>query len=247
MTETLTPIMKDHVNRVIEAATERYRRVYGVRGKGTVTIQVDAHSALWEQAIQEELARAGSEVVLHAQPAIQSVVDSTYQKVSMSLGANPTRSQMASLGSRARAIASRLKDLLHTTIERIRRVVRSGIEEGKTVFEVAEDLRNHTPTVSTNRIPTIARTEIGRATDAASKAAMKDSMVVSHISVVGCEKIERSSPRYRGIPTCNIQNVPIWDEDKLEFHINHTGCIVVSGMYRDDGSAPNLFAEGGDD
>ena len=52
--------------------------------------------------------------------------------------------------------------------------------------------------------------------------------MITHVSVIGCEAREPGSPQYRGESTCNIQDVPINDADKLEFHPNHTGTIVPS-------------------
>ena len=79
-----------------------------------------------------------------------------------------------------------------------------------------------------SRLTTIARTEGGRAVDEGLKETLKNSGTVSHCSVVGCMSIEPKIPTYNGIPTCNIQDVPVIDVDAVEFHINHTGLWVPS-------------------
>ena len=45
---------------------------------------------------------------------------------------------------------------------------------------------------------------------------------------IGCEAREAGSPTYRGESTCNIEDVPVSDADKLRFHPNHTGTMVPS-------------------
>lgn len=246
-TAALTRVMTGHVDSVVDAAVNRYRRIYGARGlKESVTISFDAHAALWESAIQDELRLAGVEVFNAMMPKVQSVVDDTYNKIGMLLGSGtPSRQMLHSLDMRARDIGKQVTMVSETTRDRIRTSVSQAIRSNMTVFEAAEHVRKNVPTIATNRIPTIVRTEIGRASDEATKASMKDSYVVSHASVVGCEKIEENGPRYRGIPTCNIGNVPTSDIDAVAFHINHTGTWVTSGFFQSSGDpAPNITRRG---
>ncbi len=74
--------------------------------------------------------------------------------------------------------------------------------------------------------------------DAAALQAYLDGKVVSHISVIGCEAVEEGIPEYKGVPTCNIRNVPVEDAHELAFHINHTGTMVPTGFYNSDGTKP---------
>ena len=85
-------------------------------------------------------------------------------------------------------------------------------------------MRQELPALN-RRIPTIARTEMGMAADEGAKASMVNSEVVTHCSVIGCES-STDHPTL-GI-NCNIENVPIEDVDKIEFHINHTGTWIPS-------------------
>jgi hypothetical protein len=79
-----------------------------------------------------------------------------------------------------------------------------------------------------SRLTTIARTEGGRAVDEGMKEAFKQSEIITHCSVVGCMAVEPNIPTYNGVPTCNIEDVPVVDVDDVEFHINHTGAWVAS-------------------
>jgi hypothetical protein len=89
---------------------------------------------------------------------------------------------------------------------------------------------------------------MGKAADAGAAAAYKSNPAITYVSVVGCQAIEPGIPTYHGIPTCNIQNVPVHDCDKLEFHINHTGCIVPSGFKDTSGQTEHVpTAEGSPD
>lgn len=242
----LDKLMRGQVERVIARFEDNLARLYGVRksagGKAErLDIGVNAHAALWGQAIEQELKLAGVEVHVAVEPAWQSVASNTFEKVSIFLGAKPDARQQQALHRRVKQeIANKVTRIAETTRDRLYATVRRAVEGGRTVFETIEDIRKRIPQIASNRVPTIVRTELGRAADTGTKVAMRESGVVSHMSVVGCEAIERRSPRFDGIPTCNIQNVPVEFEWDLEFHINHSGAFVVSGFVREDGTVPDL-------
>lgn len=244
LTPRLNKLLASQVERVVEAAVNQYRQVYQVRGKAEVAITVEGHGALWANAIEAEMQAAGLEVVAEVLPTVQSVADDVHGKISLGLGAEPTASQVHSLGVRVRDIGTQISSISNTTRGKIADIAARGIREGQTVYEVAKNIRDSTAKIAYNRVPTIARTEMGRASDTATKHAMKLSGTVSHVGVMGCAHVEVNSPHMDGYPTCNISGVPIHREGELIFHINHMGTIVSEAYYKEDGTAPNISITG---
>lgn len=247
LSPSLSKLLKGHVERVIEAALHSFSRLYGIPVKGWVDYRkedfdfnVPNEAVMWATAIEQELARAGVEIVATVTPGIQSTADDVFGKVNLLLGAKPTRAQVQSLGVRVREIATRVTRINDTTRQRLQNTIAEAIRNGKTVFETADIIRRRIPQIASNRVPTIVRTEMGEAADEATKHAMKESGVVTHFDVIGCEAIEPGIPTYRGVPTCNITGVPIRDERMIRFHPNHTGCIVAAAFYQSDGSVPDI-------
>tara|TARA_R110002153_G_scaffold84197_2_gene211017 strand:+ start:9103 stop:10098 length:996 start_codon:yes stop_codon:yes gene_type:complete len=238
---TLTPhlnkLMVGQVERILGMVESTYTRLYGtpldsLKAEYVGLVEVPSHAPLWAHAIQAEMgAAADLEVLLLMKPAIQSVSDDVFEKVNVLLGAKPTRQQVFALNARVNSIAKKVTVINETTRKKLASVVAQGIKENLTVFETIEMVRSKMPTIASNRVATIVRTEMGRASDEATKHAMKMSGIVTHFDVIGCERIEPNIPTFQGTPTCNIEGVPIQYEYDLEFHINHTGCIV-SGVFR---------------
>jgi len=240
----LQKYMVGQVERVIAQALTAYRRIYGVRAPDSHNFPQSPHVLLWSQAIQEEIGE-GSELVLATGPITESVGLRLYENIGIVFGKDPTPQQLGSLKVRVGETARQVTRINETTRNLLAAKVRLSVSRGETVFETAEWIRNNMPQIATNRVPTITRTEMGRVQDTAVKVAMRDSKVVSHITVMGCEAIERDGPHFQGFPTCNIRNVPIGYERELVFHPNHTGMIVASGYYHQDGRTPNLPLGGG--
>jgi hypothetical protein len=241
----LANLMRGQIERVIQTALESFARLYGIpikswRGytKEDFDFTVPNEAGMWASAIEQELARTGVEVVAMVTPSIQSVASDIFEKVNIMLGVDPTQAQIQALGVRVREIATLVTNVNDTTRTRLVDTIARAIREDKTVFETAEIIRRRIPQIATNRVPTIVRTELGNAADAAVKHSMRESGVVTHFDVIGCEAVELNSPKYKGMPTCNIKGVPIRDERLVKFHPNHTGAIVAGAFFKENGDEP---------
>lgn len=221
---------------ILESAARKRDEMMGLPATwkvDEVLLPISAHGSLWATAIEQTFADANAQLTSIVHPAGLGVAESIYKKVGMLFGgtAELTQTQRRFLHARLGNVATQITGINQTTMNRIRKVILNALDAGKTTVEVADYLRRGFPQIAGNRIQTIARTEMGRAADDATKLAMKDSGVVSHFSVIGCQAIEPNSPTWHGIHTCNIQNVPIEAEAEIKFHPNHTGTIVVAGFY----------------
>lgn len=252
LSASLTKLMTEQIERVIEAALGSFSRLYGIPIKAFTEgrkedfdFEVPNEATLWASAVEQELARTGVEVVALLTPAIQSTASNIFDKVNLLLGLRPTAAQINGLGIRVREIATQVGSVNETTRLRLQETIARAIREDKTVFETAEILRRRIPQIATYRVPTIVRTELGNAADSAVKESMHASGVVTHFDVIGCEAIELDSPRYMGIPTCNIKGVPLRDRNLVRFHPNHTGAIVPSAFYQANGDVPDIPLKGG--
>ena len=241
----LEAILQDQVNRVIDSALGAYRRLYGAPLKGAKTeIDFAVYGDIWASAIEDEIGATRMLIPQRLSPAIDSIVDGVSEKASKMLGSEevpPVRNRRR----RSAGLVTQVTRINEATKNRLRTIIHRSIQEGETIIEAAETVRNKLPSLSTNRVPTIVRTEMGRAADEAVKEAMVHSEIVTHISVVGCEAVEPNIPTLDGDPTCNIRGVPIERERELEFHINHTGAIVASAFRKQDGSVPVVVQRGG--
>lgn len=249
----LDTMFRDQIERVASAGERISARLF----TPLQTVGIGSHELLWEQAIEQELRSADAELSLILVTPFKNVGEIVNRQTLALLGIDGQSKaflerieEKASFGEslkeRLRQIAGMVKNINETTRNRIRNTVLRAISEGSTVFDVAEQLRNKLPALGTSRIATIARTEMGRAADEGTKTAMRDSDVVTHFSVIGCEKVEANGPHWNGEPTCNIQDVPIQFEYEIEFHRNHTGAIVASGFRRADGSVQDRPTRGGE-
>jgi hypothetical protein len=202
----------------------------------------DNIAKLVQAALQKTFSkqRVRARVVRRVRPAVQTAMDHTYRKSVVLLGGKPTDRNLNRLRASADKLCNKVTRISRTTKYRLRRELRTAMADNLTLAETVKRVRDRFHSIAAYRVPTIVRTEIGRAMDAATIQALRDQGNVTHISVIGCEAIEPGIPTYRGIPTCNIRNVPIEDAHLLEFHINHTGTIVPTGFLRANGSKPNL-------
>lgn len=211
----------------------------GGKAPRTVTLDLPQNAELWVEAMNEVFKDAGLEAVATVMPTVQSIMAQGYSKTSLILGQDPDEvSRLVAIQSKA--IARRITNISETTRERIMLRVVDSIESGLTVAETAAAIESAAPQIYGNRALTIARTELNNAWTKGTVMAMQESETITHVSVIGCEAREASSPTYRGESTCNIADVPIADADSLEFHPNHTGNIVPSRFRNEDGSTdPN--------
>lgn len=211
---------------------------FDIKAIEDIILAPGAHEIMWQGAIEEVLREQGMEFNAIMSGAIQSVADTSHSTTIDLLGVVETPGSRSSLQGRIRARATRVVGITDTLRARLDKILRQGIHvDMLTVAEMAKLIRERLPELGRSRISTIARTEMGQAADEGRKQGIKDSGVVMEISVVGCEDREANSPQYRGESTCNIQDVPIGDIDKLEFHINHTGTIVPS-RFVEEGPRP---------
>ena len=233
-TRNMNKLLKEYFVRQLNEVVKRVRLAAEANSyKATITISVDEHEQLWQQAIESVFREGGMQLRLEVAPTLQSVGVEVHRKTSVLIGAPWSDATNQAMQRRAMTQAAQVTRIHRHTRERLSRELNTALAEGKTVRETIDLIRERIPSIGATRIPTIVRTELSRATDSGIKQALKDSEVVTHVSVVGCEAIEPNIPEYNGIPTCNIEDVPIEDVDELEFHPNHTGTIVPS-RFRDD-------------
>jgi hypothetical protein len=243
LTLPLAKLMREQIEAVLTVMREKVYRSGAVFRKvahSQVTITVSQHEDLWAAAIEQVMKEHGHEVVATVKPAMQSVADDVLDKTTTLLTGKPPLPVIKhALTKDISEMAKQVTNVTETTRARLVKVIRKGIDDGLDPFKVMELVRDKIPQIATNRVPTIVRTEMGRAADRAAVASMRGSNV-THVSVVGCESIEPGSPTFNGVSTCNIKNVPIVYAGSLLFHPNHTGAIISSGFKQRNGQAPNL-------
>lgn len=238
----LSSLADEEFNELISEGYSNYSAITGSRSH-EVTSSDNLLLLVWLLALKQISAKYTMRLTLTATPIIQSVVDNVYRKVMDLLGVVPTRSQLTIMVNRARNFAESLRQVNTTTDERLTQTISRA--NSSTMAGIEALLLSKKPYIFTSRIGVIARTEIGRAADIAVISAYRDSKSVSHVSVIGCQAVEDDSPTYNGIPTCNIQNVPIQDVERLKFHPNHTGIIIPSAFFLQNGAAPKLTVSRG--
>jgi len=196
---------------------------------GAVVLSADTHEALWRGNIERVFRATALEFDALLLKIFQSTADISYAATLSLLGLIESMIGRARVNQRVRRLLQSSPGILETAKIRWYSLIHKFVREDKldvaqtlaaTIRKIDETTRAH--------IPTIARTEAGRAADEGRKQGLIDSQKVKTISVIGCQARERNSPQYRGESTCNIERVPIYDIDLLEFHPNHTGTIVPS-------------------
>jgi hypothetical protein len=187
---------------------------------------------LWMQAISEVFGQK-IELILEIVPPIQSVGSQAYSKVSAALGQQPRQETATIIHRNTQEIAQRISKINETTRERIANIVRQSLEKGSTVPETTQILRDKMPELNANRAMTIARTELNNQWTRNSALAYMESETVTHVSILGCEAEEPTSPQYNGRSTCNYPDLPVTDLPaflEVGFHPNHSGSICPSGF-----------------
>lgn len=252
LTIPLTRVMRLQIERVLSLMESKMNRSFpGYRSwtnskqilprAMNITLSNNQHEDLWAAAIEEAFAQEGTTVLATVRGPLQSVADDVLDKTTTLLTAtSPNVGTRRTLQLGINEIAQDVTNINETTRRSLARIINKAIEEGEHPFAVMEIVRKKLPQIATNRVPTIVRTEMGRAVDRAAVLSMKEGGQVTHVSVFGCQHIEKGSPTFNGVPTCNIKNVPIEFSMGLRFHPNHTGAIVASGFKRNDGSRPAI-------
>lgn len=247
LSDTLFQLMQLQYLEVINSAMDVYGRSYSV-AETTVSEQGPGRNyllALWLLAMEQALKTSSIQIALVATPVVQSVVQDVYVKIMTLLGVSANKVQVTLMTNRAKAIAQSLESITQTTTDKMSSVIEASVLAGASMQGIVEALRNKMTSIVSGRVNTIVRTEMGRAADEAAMSAYTDSKAVSHVSVVGCQAIEAGIPSFAGVPTCNIQNVPVAQARRLRFHPNHTGIIVPSAFYNRDGTIPKLVVSRG--
>jgi hypothetical protein len=197
--------------------------------------------AIWESALESNERGARLENVLNIQSMHNEVSERAYRAAAEIMQVDVRPSLISEVAARSASRTPLIAGILETTKNAVRTVVEAAIRAGKSVRDTIAAVRDKATKIAKGRSGVIARTESVRATNVGVGLAAKHSWAVTHISVVGCTQVEWRGPAfYRGLPTCNIQNVPAQDAETLDWHPNHTGFLAISGTINPDGSVPNL-------
>lgn len=237
-------IVRDTARAFTKQIEEVIRRFESASGFGRRNVKVSgdiflpAHEDLVLEILNDVLRETGAEVTAEILPGIRSTLDQGYSKTSIFLAQDPKMRDNPNLQRRARELAARITNISETTRKRFQTVLKQSVRERLSVPQAVKLIREKLPKIQANRALTIARTELNRAWTDGAIQAFQESKTLTLVSVIGCESREEDrwdSPSYqpylyRGESTCNIQDVPVADADKLEFHINHTGTLVPSGF-----------------
>jgi hypothetical protein len=196
-----------------------------------VTIELEANVTVWGQAIQEVLAELDLEANMILTEGLDEIAASSYTSTTRLVGGYiPTSLDDVLVAERAQ-LAARIRGISETTRRAFFDVVSTSIQDHDTAIDTARKLVAKIDGTSTARALTIARTEAQNYWAGVSGRLMMDSESVTHVSVVGCQDREDSSPHYRGESTCNITDVPAVELPALlaiGWHPNHQGTLVPS-------------------
>lgn len=189
---------------------------------------------LWQAAINQATSEFKLSVQMKAFPAVKVPATRLHRGYSVLIdGKKPSKWRVdKALRETGTQVAKNISGVSDYTKKMLSREMRKSIYQYKhSPRETLAYMRKKFPTMTKSRIATIVRTESGRIADAVTRHVLQAEGKVSHVSVSGCKAIEPGIPTYKGVPTCNIQNVPTQDMGQLQFHINHTGVIVPSYFF----------------
>lgn len=240
----LLSFFDEEFEELLRLVTSYYDASRGRKGP-TMIGEAGEHVHIWGRAMDENARKYDAKLVMEVTPKIHTTSKALATQVAKRLGGKITPALESAVRVRSNQLARQVKGIADTTRQRLASALAKCFNEGKNIDDTFAYLRKTFPRMNRNRVMTIARTEMGRAADIAQTAAYEQSGVVTYVSVVGCQAIERGIPTYNGIPTCNIKYVPIYDAHKLHFHPNHTGTIVPSGFFKRDGSYTQHRTRGG--
>ena len=196
--------------------------------KAETSFSLGANEGTWREVIAEILGPdANVELVQQYTPIVQSTASRAYDRTATFLGEQSDNAGRNAVFRRSQTMARQVTRINETTRDRLVSKLEQAMADGLTLPETAAMLRDSgISEIEAGRIPTIVRTEIGRACDEGTKEAMKESSTIKTVMVVGCTSVEPHIPTFDGRPTCNITGVPVERIDELEFHPNHTGCLI---------------------
>jgi hypothetical protein len=238
-------ILEGYVLAVCEAVERTYRSVYGQRSMSKAPeghhLPPEVTRALWENGLELNDRGPRLENILHLQSMHNEVSERAFRAAAQIMQTEVRPSIISEVAARSSSHTPLLAGIWETTKSAVRTAVEAAIKAGKNFRDTLALVRQKAQQIAKGRSGVISRTEAVRATNVGVATAARRSPVVSHISVVGCMFVEWKGPHfYRGLPTCNIQNVPASDVDSLEFHPNHTGFFAVSGITDSNGLSPSL-------
>lgn len=230
---TAQKVFAGQLESVIDRAKRRAPGMRKPTAEDAIDILVPQHEAIWMQALDEVMKESGHDVVLEIVPPVQSVMAQGYSKVGILLGheADPDRNGV--LAREAQGIANKITRINDTTRRQFETAIRDSIEQGHTVTELAQRLRDDLLPMQHRRSLTVARTELNNAFTRGSATAFKESNTLATVSIIGCEAEEDNSPQYAGRSTCNFPNLPVTEIDAfldVGFHVNHSGSMVPSSF-----------------
>lgn len=235
MGKSLYAVMSEMLYKIVSQVEKVLAFMNGGR-KAVGYIEMDA---IWEDAVQSALSEYGNTVIETMQPFLQSTAGDIFDKNTRLLGREVTRQATSSLTSQIHHMATEVTSINETTRTRLARILKREFDKGTSPIEVCRIVKDQVPGLLKSRIPTIVRTELGKAGDVAAVNAALGSDC-THMSVIGCEAVEDRSPSWNGFHTCNIRNVPVGQCLNVRFHPNHTGTWIPSAFRRADGSIPIL-------
>lgn len=253
--KVLSDVFKDEnvEGRVIEVFKPPYTSVMASIADKTLTLLSTDEEAEDEEPTVEEQLRESGELPSASQPAVPPVrrreqPSNVVPVASINIGKPPrrverelTKKELDKIITRkADKLCSKVTRISETTRKRMRKFFKDNIEGKATVREMIEKMKSEFKSIERSRIPTIVRNELSVAANEAQILSFKNTKTLTHCSVVGCQAVEDDGPKYKGFPTCNLQNVPVEDLEEVEFHINHTGSWVPTGFRNKDGSVPKL-------
>lgn len=227
----LSAFLRKFIRERVEAVADRLESIRKASPlhatKAETSFSIGANEGTWREVIAEILGPdANVELVQQYTPIVQSTASRAYDRTATFLGDQTDNAGRNAVFRRSQTMARQVTRINETTRARLVSKLEQAMADGLTLPETASMLRDSLPEIEAGRIPTIVRTEIGRACDEGTKEALKDSSTVKTVMVVGCTSIEPHIPTFDGRPTCNITGVPVERVDELEFHPNHTGTIV---------------------
>lgn len=225
----LRKFFEDQIDTILRRVEERAGKAgLALDRKAITEFELGANEAIWAEAIQEVLGPSADVTLTTAYiPIVQSVAARAYERTSIFIGEELAPDASISILQRSRNMAQQVTRINDTTRQNLINTIVKTREERQTIAEAVRTIREKVPEIATNRIPTIARTEIGNAIDQGFIQAVKESSTVQTVDVVGCKAREANSPTYQGRSTCNITGVPVKDLDLLRWHPNHTGALVA--------------------
>lgn len=198
----------------------------------TVTV---ADEDIWVEAFNQVMAGAGNMLEAELTPILNSVAQQGFSKTSLVLGIQPDPIASNRFANYTREVGQRITQIDETTRRQFAEAVGDAMaEEGSTIRDVSDAIRDRMKQFTEPRLATIARTETQNVWTAGSLASMKLVPGIRSIDVIGCESREMdrwNQPSYQqfmwqGESTCNIEGVAIADAHSLNFHPNHTGTMV---------------------